>query len=142
MLFRSILRQFPEVESVFGTAGRANTATDNSPMGMVNTTVALKPPEQWRHVPVVRWHSKHAPEFLRGYLRRWWPETRPISMEELVAEMDQKLQFPGFPNVWTMPIRNRIDMLTTGIKTVVGIKITGPNLEVIQQVGKDRKSVV
>jgi len=136
------LREFPEVESVFGTAGRANTATDNSPMGMVNTTVALKPPEQWRHVPVERWHSKHAPEFLRGFLRRWWPDTRPISMEELVAEMDQKLQFPGFPNVWTMPIRNRIDMLTTGIKTAVGIKIAGPSLETIEQLGRQLEPII
>ncbi|OFV93488.1 MAG: cation transporter [Acidobacteria bacterium RIFCSPLOWO2_02_FULL_61_28] len=137
-----ILRQFPEVESVFGTAGRANTATDNTPMGMVNTTVALKPQEQWRHVPVERWYSHWAPEFLRGFLRQVWPETRPISMEELVAEMDQKLQFPGFPNVWTMPIRNRIDMLTTGIKTAVGIKIAGPDLEVIQRLGKQIEPIV
>ncbi|OFW28493.1 MAG: cation transporter [Acidobacteria bacterium RIFCSPLOWO2_12_FULL_60_22] len=137
-----ILRQFPEVESVFGTAGRANTATDNSPMGMVNTTVVLKPEEQWRHLPVQRWYSTWAPESLRDPLRRLWPETRPIAFEELVAEMDQKLQFPGFPNVWTMPIRNRIDMLTTGIKTPVGIKIAGPDLEVIQRLGQQMEPIV
>ena len=137
-----MLRQFPEVESVFGTAGRANTATDNSPMGMVNTTVALKPPEQWRRVPLRRWYSSWAPGRLRNILSRVWPESRPMSFEEMVAEMDQKLQFPGFPNVWTMPIRNRIDMLTTGIKTVVGVKISGPDLTVIQQLGKSMEKIV
>ncbi|MBI4463225.1 MAG: efflux RND transporter permease subunit, partial [Acidobacteria bacterium] len=137
-----LLVEFPEVESVFGTAGRANTATDNSPMGMVNTTVVLKPPEQWRHVPVQRWYSGWAPEPLRAVLSKVWPESRPMAFEELVAEMDQKLRFPGFPNVWTMPIRNRIDMLTTGIKTVVGIKIAGPNLDVIQRLGKEIEPIV
>ncbi|MBI4443322.1 MAG: efflux RND transporter permease subunit, partial [Acidobacteria bacterium] len=137
-----VLKEFPEVESVFGTAGRANTATDNSPMGMVNTTVVLKTPEQWRQIRVERWYSAWTPEFLQAWLRKIWPDTRPIAFEELVAEMDQKLQFPGFPNVWTMPIRNRIDMLTTGIKTVVGIKIAGPNLDEIQRLGKEIEPIV
>ncbi|MBI2817794.1 MAG: efflux RND transporter permease subunit [Acidobacteria bacterium] len=110
-----ILRQFPEVETVFGSAGRANTATDNSPMGMVNTTVALKPTNQWRP---------------------------GMTFEKLVAEMDQKLQFPGFPNVWTMPIRNRLDMLSTGIKTVVGVKISGPDLDRIQELGESLEKIV
>jgi Cu(I)/Ag(I) efflux system membrane protein CusA/SilA len=137
-----ILREFPEVETVFGTVGRANTATDNSPMGMVNTTVVLKPEDQWRQVQRNRWYSSWAPQFLRDGLNRVWPETRPTTFEELVAEMDQKLQFPGFPNVWTMPIRNRIDMLTTGIKTPVGIKISGPDLETLQRLGKELEPIV
>jgi len=110
-----ILKQFPEVESVFGTIGRADTATDNSPMGMVNTTVILKPPEQWRP---------------------------GMTFDKLVAEMDKALQFPGFPNTWTMPIRNRLDMLLTGIKTPVGVKISGPNLETIQQLGEKVERIV
>jgi Cu(I)/Ag(I) efflux system membrane protein CusA/SilA len=93
-----LLRQFPEVEQVFGTVGRATTATDNSPMGMVNTTVTLKPRDAWR---------------------------TGLTPEALQSEMDAALQFPGFPNVWTQPIRNRLDMLLTGIKTPVGIKIFG-----------------
>ena len=104
-----ILRQFPEVETVFGTIGRATTATDNSPMGMVNTTIVLKPREQWR---------------------------AGLTFEGLQQEMDEALQFAGFPNTWTQPIRNRLDMLFTGIKTPVGIKILGPDLSVIDQLGR------
>jgi Cu(I)/Ag(I) efflux system membrane protein CusA/SilA len=103
-----ILRTFPEVETVFGTVGRGTTSTDNTPMGMVNTTVTLKPREQWRP---------------------------GLTMEKLQAEMDAQLQFPGFPNVWTQPIRNRLDMLLTGIKTPVGIKILGSDLNEIQRLG-------
>src|SRR5438477_12384370 len=105
-----MLRQFPEVETVFGTVGRGTTATDNTPMGMVNTTVTLKPREQWRP---------------------------GMTVEKLQSEMDAQLQFPGFPNVWTQPIRNRLDMLLTGIKTPVGIKVFGPDLAVIQRIGQD-----
>ena len=104
------LRQFPEVESVFGTVGRGTTSTDNTPMGMVNTTVTLKPQEQW---------------------------PAGMTLEKLQAEMDGQLQFPGFPNVWTQPIRNRLDMLLTGIKTPVGIKILGSDLKEIQRIGTD-----
>jgi Cu(I)/Ag(I) efflux system membrane protein CusA/SilA len=105
-----LLRQFPEVERVFGTVGRATTSTDNSPMGMVNTTVTLKPKDQWR---------------------------LGLTTEALQAEMDAALQFAGFPNTWTQPIRNRLDMLLTGIKTPIGIKIFGPDLNEIQRIGRD-----
>ena len=104
-----LLRRFPEVDRVFGTVGRGTTSTDNTPMGMVNTTVTLKPREQWR---------------------------AGMTLEKLQAEMDQQLQFPGFPNVWTQPIRNRLDMLLTGIKTPIGIKIFGPDLTSIQDIGR------
>ena len=104
-----LLRRIPEVQQVFGTVGRGTTPTDNSPMGMVNTTVVLKHRDEWR---------------------------AGMTFEKLQTEMDASLQFPGFPNVWTQPIRNRLDMLLTGIKTPVGIKIFGPNLDVIQGVGE------
>jgi Cu(I)/Ag(I) efflux system membrane protein CusA/SilA len=104
-----ILRTFPEVETVFGSVGRGTTSTDNTPMGMVNTTVTLKPREQWR---------------------------AGLTVEQLQAEMDAQLQFPGFPNVWTQPIRNRLDMLLTGIKTPIGLKILGSNLDEIQRLGE------
>ncbi len=106
----ALLRQFPEVERVFGTVGRGTSPTDNSPMGMVNTTVALKPRDQWR---------------------------AGLTLEKLQGDMDAALQFPGFPNVWTQPIRNRLDMLLTGIKTPVGIKVFGSDLAVIQRIGQD-----
>jgi copper/silver efflux system protein len=104
-----LLRQVPEVERVFGTVGRGTTPTDNSPMGMVNTTILLKPREQWRP---------------------------GLTLDRLQAEMDARLQFAGVPNVWTQPIRNRLDMLSTGIKTPVGIKVLGPDLAVIQEIGR------
>ncbi|MEO7192712.1 MAG: CusA/CzcA family heavy metal efflux RND transporter, partial [Vicinamibacterales bacterium] len=104
------LRQFPEVDRVFGSVGRSTSPTDNTPMGMVNTTVTLKPRDQWRP---------------------------GLTIEQLQSEMDAKLQFPGFPNVWTQPIRNRLDMLLTGIKTPVGIKVLGPNLDEIQRLGTE-----
>ena len=110
-----LLRQFPEVERVFGTVGRATTSTDNSPMGMVNTTVTLKPKEEWR---------------------------AGLTTEQLQTEMDEALQFPGFPNIWTQPIRNRLDMLLTGIKTPVGIKIFGPDLAVIQRLGEEIERIL
>jgi copper/silver efflux system protein len=110
-----LLRQSPEVELVFGTVGRGTSPTDNSPMGMVNTTVVLKPRDQWRV---------------------------GMTLEKLQAEMDATLQFPGFPNVWTQPIRNRLDMLLTGIKTPVGIKIFGPSLDVIQGVGTQIEQIL
>ena len=110
-----LLAQFPEVERVFGTVGRATTSTDNSPMGMVNTTVTLKPRDEWR---------------------------TGLTPETLQTEMDAALQFPGFPNVWTQPIRNRLDMLLTGIKTPVGIKVFGADLAVIQRVGEDIERIL
>ena len=104
-----LLRRVPEVQQVFGMLGRGTSPTDNSPMGMVNTTVLLKPRDEWRP---------------------------GMTFEKLQAEMDGQLQFPGFPNVWTQPIRNRLDMLLTGIKTPVGIKVFGTDLAVIESLGR------
>jgi Cu(I)/Ag(I) efflux system membrane protein CusA/SilA len=103
-----IIRSFPEVESVFGSVGRSDSATDNAPLDMYDTTIMLRPRDRWR------------------------PGT---TYESLIHEMDQKLQFPGLSNTWTMPIENRLDMELTGIKTPVGLKIQGPKLEGIEQVG-------
>ena len=110
-----LLRKVPEVEQVFGTVGRGTTATDNTPMGMVNTIVVLKPRDQWR---------------------------AGLTFESLQADMDASLQFPGFPNVWTQPIRNRLDMLLTGIKTPVGIKIFGSDLDTIQSLGQQIERIL
>jgi Cu(I)/Ag(I) efflux system membrane protein CusA/SilA len=124
------LRLFPEVHSVFGKAGRAETSTDPAPFSMMEITVVLKPHEQWRKRP--RWYSDW-PEWSQGLFRPIWPDR--ISTEELVAEMDRALQFPGLVNAWTMPIKARIDMLTSGVRTSVGIKIQGADLEEIERLG-------
>ena len=103
-----IIRTFPEVETVFGTVGRSDSATDNAPLDMYDTTIMLKP-------------------------RRQWPAG--MTYDQLLQDMDAKLQFPGLSNTWTMPVENRLDMELTGIKTPLGMKIQGPTLEGIQQVG-------
>ena len=121
------------MERVFGKAGRAETSTDPAPFSMMETTVVLKPPSEWRAKP--RWYSSWAPEWLKGLvLARIWPDR--ISYEELVDEMDQALQIPGTTNAWTMPIKNRIDMLTTGVRTPIGIKIFGADLGEIERIGE------
>src|SRR2546425_1250911 len=106
----SILMTFPEVESVWGKAGRANTATDWAPMSMVETVVNLKPESEWR------------------------PR---MTQDRLIAEMDQRLRLTGAVNTWTMPIKNRTDMLSTGVRTTLAVKIFGPDLQTIQRIGQD-----
>ena len=137
-----LLAQVPEVQSVFGKIGKSESATDPAPMSMVETTVVLKPETQWRKVHVERWYSKRAPEFLKRPLRRIWPEERPIAWEQLIAEMDKTVQIPAFSNAWLFPIRTRIDMVTTGIRTPVGVKILGPKLETIEEAGRELEHIL
>jgi copper/silver efflux system protein len=110
-----IIRTFPEVETVFGTIGRSDSATDNAPLDMYDTTIMLKPREKWRP---------------------------GMTYEKLIQDMDAKLQFPGLSNTWTMPVENRLDMELTGIKTPLGMKIQGPTLEGIQQAGAQIQQVL
>jgi len=129
------LKSFPEVERVFGKAGRAETATDPAPFSMMETVVELKPESEWPKVP--RWYSSRAPNWLQGILRRAWPDHK--SMDQLIygpGGMNEALQLPGVSNAWTMPIKARIDMLTTGIRTPVGIKIMGADLAEVQKLGE------
>ncbi|HKY62795.1 MAG TPA: CusA/CzcA family heavy metal efflux RND transporter [bacterium] len=132
-----VLKSFPEVERVFGKAGRADSSTDPAPLSMVETTVILKPESEWRKRE--RWYSG-LPQILQAPLRHLWPDH--ISHEELVAEMDLKLQVPGWTNAWTMPIRNRIDMLSTGIRTPVGVKILGKDLSEIERLGIELENIL
>lgn len=125
-----ILKSFPEVERVFGKAGRAETSTDPAPFSMMETTVVLKPEKEWRKVK--RWYSG-LPEILQKPFRPF--QSDKISWEELVNDMDSKMQFPGVTNAWTMPIKTRIDMLTTGVRTPIGIKIYGDDLKEIEKLG-------
>jgi Cu(I)/Ag(I) efflux system membrane protein CusA/SilA len=110
-----IILSFPEVHHVFGKIGRADTATDPAPLSMIETTITLKPEEEWR------------------------PGMTP---EKLIQEMNQAIQFPGLTNAWTMPIKTRIDMLSTGIKTPVGIKVSGSDLATLERVGREIESVI
>ena len=130
-----ILKSFPEVESVFGKVGRAETPTDPAPLTMVETTVRLKPREQWRPVMQERWYSSWLPEGLKPALRPLWPEERSKTWDELTTEMNEKMQLPGWTNAWTMPIKTRVDMLTTGIRTPIGIKVFGTDLNEIEKAG-------
>ncbi len=125
-----ILKSFPEVERVFGKAGRANTPTDPAPFTMMETTVLLRPDSQWRVRP--RWYSSWAPEWVQQLLRPFWRDR--ITEADLITELDAALQLPGISNAWTMPIKGRLDMLSTGIRTPVGIKVAGADLAVVQQV--------
>ncbi|MEO6096552.1 MAG: CusA/CzcA family heavy metal efflux RND transporter [Fibrobacteria bacterium] len=110
-----ILKSFPEVEQVFGKIGRAETATDPAGLDMVETTVRLKPESEW---------------------------PKGMTVEKLVEEMDAALKIPGLTNSWTMPIKNRLDMLSTGIKTPVGLKISGPDLDTLQSIGRRLEDVL
>ena len=110
-----ILRSFPEVASVFGAVGRSDSATDNAPLDMYDTTVMLKPLEHW---------------------------PAGMTYEKLIQEMDEKLQFPGLSNTWTMPVENRLDMELTGIKTPLGMKVQGPNVDDIQHLTSQIQNVL
>lgn len=127
-----ILKSFPEVVSVFGKAGRADTSTDPAPLSMMETTVVLKPESEWRHKE--RWYSKWAPAPLASMLGHVWPSH--MSWDDLINEMDGAMQIPGCINAWTMPIKGRIDMLSTGIRTPIGIKILGADLAEIERLGE------
>jgi Cu(I)/Ag(I) efflux system membrane protein CusA/SilA len=133
-----ILMTFPEVERVFGKAGRAGTSTDPAPFTMMETTIILKPERTWREVP--RWYSSWAPGWLKEILRSAWRDT--ISEDDLKNEMDAALRLPGISNAWTMPIRGRLDMLSTGIRTPVGIKVSGADLQKIEDVARSIEAVV
>jgi len=110
-----LIKTVPEVKRVFGKVGRAESATDPAPLTMIETTILLKPHEEWRE---------------------------GMTMDKLKVELNQLIQFPGLTNAWVMPIKNRIDMLATGIKTPVGIKVAGPDLTVIENIGKDIEKVL
>jgi Cu(I)/Ag(I) efflux system membrane protein CusA/SilA len=133
-----LLKSFPEVDHVIGKAGRADTATDPAPLSMLETVIVLKPQDEWPKARV--WYSSWAPNFLLPALRHVTPDH--ISEQQLIAEMNSALQVPGLSNSWTMPIRGRIDMLSTGIRTPVGLKIQGNDLGQIQEIGKQVEHIL
>ena len=130
-----LIRRFPEVDRVFGKAGRVESATDPAPYSMMETVIVLKPQDQWPKQP--RWYSDWAPSWLQKILRRAWPDH--ISTQDLMygpGGLNDALQIPGTANAWTMPIKARIDMLTTGVRTPIGIKVLGSDLSEIQKIGE------
>jgi copper/silver efflux system protein len=134
-----MIRAFPEVERVFGKAGRAETSTDPAPFSMMETTVMLKPPSEWRFKK--QWYSNWAPDWLKRHvLSRVAPEH--ISWDELIAELDQTVRIPGVTNAWTMPIKARIDMLSTGVRTPIGIKVLGADLREIEKIGTQLETLL
>jgi Cu(I)/Ag(I) efflux system membrane protein CusA/SilA len=129
-----IIKSFPEVERVFGKAGRVESATDPAPYSMMETVIILKPQTDWPKRE--RWYSKWAPTRLQGTLGRFWPDHK--TTQELIYSpggLNDALTIPGISNAWTMPIKARIDMLTTGVRTPLGIKVLGSDLSEIEKVG-------
>jgi copper/silver efflux system protein len=126
-----LIRRFPEVDQVLGKAGRAETATDPAPLSMLETIIILKPKSEWRRVPT--WYSSWSPEWLKPLFRRVTPDH--ISRDELVDQMNAALKLPGVSNAWTMPVKARIDMLTTGVRTPVGLKVYGDDPAQIERIG-------
>jgi Cu(I)/Ag(I) efflux system membrane protein CusA/SilA len=132
-----ILMRFPEVSTVIGKAGRAETSTDPAPFSMAETVIVLKPKSQWRKVPT--WYGNW-PAWLQPLCTHITPDH--ITTDRLVEEMNQALHLPGVSNAWTMPIKNRIDMQTTGVRTPVGVKIYGASLEQIESIGAQLERVL
>lgn len=129
----AIIASFDEVDSVFGKAGRADTATDPAQLEMIETVVTLRPRDEWPLVPVERWWSDRAPELLRPLLGVVWPERRVRTLDELARDISAAVQTPGYQMAVAPPIRTRIDMLTTGVRTPVGIKVFGTDLAEIER---------
>jgi Cu(I)/Ag(I) efflux system membrane protein CusA/SilA len=135
------LRSFPEVKRVFGKIGRAESPTDPAPLSMVETVVQLHPSSEWPRQKVKRIFSAW-PSPIRTVLGKFWPEERQETWEELVQKLNSALQFPGWTNAFTMPIKTRIDMLTTGVRTPVGVKVLGTDLASIEHTGAQLEAVL
>ena len=126
-----LIMTFGEVKSVFGKVGRADTATDPAPLSMVETIIQLKPVGEWPKVYHERWYSQSFPHWIKPVLRLFWPEMKHRDWDGLVQALNEKVKQPGTTNAWVFPVKTRIDMLTTGIRTPIGIKIFGDNFSVL-----------
>ena len=133
-----IIREFPEVDHVLGKAGRAETSTDPAPLSMFETLIVLKPQEQWGKIPT--WYSSWSPEWLKPLFRHITADH--LSTEQLEGQMNAALRLPGLSNSWTMPVKGRIDMLTTGMRTPVGLKISGGDTAEIDEIGTRIESLL
>jgi Cu(I)/Ag(I) efflux system membrane protein CusA/SilA len=129
------MSQFGEVETVFGKVGRADTGTDPAPFAMAETVIHLRPRAEWPRLPRQRWYSRWAPRPLRWALRRLWPEATPRTTAELVAALDEAVRLPGWTSAWTAPARARMDMMATGVRTPVGIRIVSSDPTRLDAIG-------
>jgi Cu(I)/Ag(I) efflux system membrane protein CusA/SilA len=137
-----VIMSFGEVASVHGKAGRAETATDPAQLDMNESVVTLHPSDEWPTVQVTRWYSSWAPDWLKVGLRLVWPDNRRRTQSELARDIGAALRMPGYQMAISPPIRTRIDMLTTGVRTPVGIKVFGPDLAGIEQVSLELEGLL
>jgi Cu(I)/Ag(I) efflux system membrane protein CusA/SilA len=136
------ISKFGEVASVFGKVGRAETGTDPAPYSMAETTVRLRPREQWPKIHRTRWYSAWAPAYLRPLLQTLWPDATPRSSAELVDALDRAVRLPGWTGAWTTPARARMDMLATGVRTPVGVRIVAPDPERLDALGASVRTIL
>ncbi len=137
-----VIMSFGEVASVHGKAGRAETATDPAQLDMNESVVTLRPSDDWPKITVARWYSGWAPNWLKAGLRLVWPDTRRRTQTELARDIGTALRMPGYQMAISPPIRTRIDMLTTGVRTPVGIKVFGPDLAGIEEVSLELEGLL
>jgi Cu(I)/Ag(I) efflux system membrane protein CusA/SilA len=137
----ALLAKLPEVKSVFGKVGRAETPTDPAPLSMVETIIQLKPESEWPKQEKERFYSSW-PEWTKPIFRPFFPDYGPPRLDDVIAKMNAVVKLPGWTNAWTMPIKTRVDMLTTGMRTPVGVKIFGSNLDAIEKAGKSVEALL
>ncbi len=139
-----LMKQIPEVEMVTGKLGRAETPLDPAPLGMIETIVTLKPKELWRDMPVRRWYSDNpsVPEFMKSAFRLFAAETRKITKDEILEELRRAADMPGVAPTWLQPIQTRIVMLQSGMKAMMGAKIFGSDLKVIEGIGLELEKII
>jgi Cu(I)/Ag(I) efflux system membrane protein CusA/SilA len=139
-----LMKQIPEVDMVTGKLGRAETALDPAPLGMIETIITLKPKSGWRDVPVKRWHSDSdfLPGFIKAPLRFFFPEKRTITKNEILEELREAADMPGVAPTWLQPIQTRIVMLQSGMKAMMGAKIFGSDLKTIEKIGLELEKII
>jgi Cu(I)/Ag(I) efflux system membrane protein CusA/SilA len=137
-----IIAGFPEVESVFGKVGRAETATDPAPWSMAESTIRLAPRDRWPRLPRKRWHSSWAPQPLRRWLSLLWPEQEARTLRELIESLDTATRLPGWASSWTAPARARLDMLATGVRTPVGLRVVAADGVRLETLGAELKDQI
>src|SRR4029079_7224280 len=136
------MSKFDEVAAVFGKVGRADTGTAPAPLAMAETTLRLRPRDEWPKLPRTRWYSGWAPAPLKVVLRVFWPDATPRTNAELIEELDKAASLPGWRSAWTAPARARMDMMATGVRTPVGVRVVSPDPQRLEALGASVRGVV